>query len=252
MARSINKIKALYDKGEKIVAITSYTAPMAKVADEFSDIVLVGDSVQMVLYGKPDTTSLDIECIINHARAVSENVKNAFVVCDIPFSYYEQSPQEAFKNISHIIKKTGTDAIKIEGGAEMADTINFLTQRGIVVMAHIGLMPQRVRFHGSYKTVKDEADELLQNAKALQQAGAFSIVLENTNHESASFVTANLQIPTIGIGSGSECSGQIAVFEDICGLSLYQPPFAKKYANLLENIKQVAKSYTEDVKGTAK
>jgi 3-methyl-2-oxobutanoate hydroxymethyltransferase len=248
MTRSINKINDLFNNKQKITAITSYTSNIASICDDFCDIILIGDSMEMVIYGQNDTTSLSLDCIIRHARAVSSSVKNAFVVCDVPFGYYEKGHEYAFESISQIIKQTGVDGVKIEGGSEYSKTIEFLTQRGIVVMGHIGLMPQRVRSHGSYKKITNPKEDLLKNAITLQNAGVFSIVLENCDENSAQYITQNLSIPTIGIGSGRFCSGQIAVLEDICGLSLKQPPFVKKYANLSNEIRKVLESYCEDVK----
>ena len=247
--KSVNKIQELYKSGKKIVALTSYTVPFAIAADGICDIILVGDSLEMVLYGSQDTNSLEIETIIKHAKSVKQATQNALVVCDVPFSYYEQNKEQAFANIAKIIKQTGVDAVKLEGCEEIADTISFLTKRGIAVMGHIGLMPQRIRTIGSYKKVVTSKEVLLEQAKLLEESGVFSIVIENCNPDDAKYVTKNISVPTIGIGAGDDCSGQIAVFEDICGLTPKQPPFAKKYANILEQIKQVASSYAKDVRG---
>lgn len=247
--KSFVKIHDLHRNKTPIVMLTAYTVPFAIAADEVCDIILVGDSLEMVLYGAQDTNSLELDTIIKHARAVKNAAKNAMVLCDVPFSYYEQSKEQAFANISKIIKLSGVDGVKIEGGIEVCDTIDFLTKRGIAVMGHIGLMPQRVRTIGSYKKIKDGKEAMLASAKAIELAGAFAMVIENCQEEDASYITQNISVPSIGIGCGNGCSGQVAVFEDICGLTPKQPPFAKPYTNLLNQIKSVAKNFAKDVRG---
>lgn len=246
MRRSVKWFKEAVLENKKICAITTYTANIAHITDNIADIILVGDSLGMVLYGYPSTTFTTLGMMIEHGKAVSKTCKKAFVVVDMPFATYESSPQQAFENAAKIIHTTGCDAIKLEGGVEMAETIQFLTSRGIVVMGHVGLMPQRVNALGSYKKVLD-SKKVIEDAEAVSNAGVFSLVLENIDEVTAEQITKTIEQPTISIGSGKMCNGEIAVLEDICGLSTFQPAFVTKEANLLAEIATAIQKYKNKI-----
>jgi len=213
---------------------------------------LVGDSVSMVLYGNNSTLSATLEMMIAHAKAVTKVVKSALVVVDMPVGSYESSPSLAYENAKLILAKTNAKAIKLEGGNDaISATIAFLTQKKIAVMAHIGVLPQSVGATGNYAKVgKSEEDKirLMKEAKAVEKAGAFAVVLENIEHQLAHSITRSLTIPTIGIGSGDSLGGQIAVSEDILGLSQNPPPFVKPLANLKPNVREAFKAYARLIK----
>ncbi|MCC3862371.1 3-methyl-2-oxobutanoate hydroxymethyltransferase [Emcibacteraceae bacterium Y4] len=230
------KISTLKKSDTPLVCLTAYTAPIAKILDKHCDILLVGDSVGMVLYGMENTLGVSIDMMINHGKAVVKSSSNSIVVVDMPYDTYENDIETAFKNASRIIKETNCDAVKLEGGMEMAETISYLTNNGIPVMAHIGLLPQSVVKEGGYK-IKGRTEgglsKLIDDAKEVEKAGAFSVVIEGTVENSAAQITKEIEIPTIGIGASSECDGQILVTEDMLGLnSDYIPQFVKQYENL--------------------
>jgi 3-methyl-2-oxobutanoate hydroxymethyltransferase len=233
----------------KIVALTSYTANIARITDNYADILLVGDSLGMVLYAMPSTQGVTLDMMKNHGRAVVNASKKAFVVIDMPFGSYEESPAQAFKNCCDVISFTNANAIKLEGGVEMSDTIRFLVDRGIPVMAHVGLMPQKYKIKGSFSKEKD-GEKVMKDFESVVNAGAFSVVIENVPDEIADDTgRAFPDILTIGIGAGSGTKGQIAVFEDLAGLSgEYIPPFYKKIQNLAINIEEIAKTFADEVK----
>ncbi len=236
---------------EKIVMVALYDYISAKIADEVGvHGVLIGDSVIMNVYGFKSTHYATIRDIVRHVQAVSNANPRYLIVGDMPFMTYETSKKDALKNASKIIR-AGADAVKVEGGQEIADKVEALVKAGIPVMGHIGLTPQRYLTLGGYrlmgKTV-DIAEKIIEDAYALQDAGAFSIVIEFTVSEVAAEITRSLKIPTICIGSGPECDGQILVINDILGISEIQPFFAKKYANLRDIIREALKNYVEDVK----
>jgi 3-methyl-2-oxobutanoate hydroxymethyltransferase len=239
-------------KGEPIVCLTAYSTPFAKILDDYVDILLVGDSLGMVLYGMESTLSVSVDMMINHGKAVMRGSKKSCVIVDMPFGSYQASKAQAFENASKIISETGCQGVKLEGGIEMADTIKFLVERGIPVMGHVGLMPQMVNAYGGYgckgKT-KESKDKVMQDAIAVQGAGAFSIVIEGVVESLAANVTQELEIPVIGIGGSPECDGQILVSEDMAGLfTEFKPKFVKRFGNIAEEIQKAAEDYRNEVK----
>jgi 3-methyl-2-oxobutanoate hydroxymethyltransferase len=251
MEKRINVVKLLKLSTErKIVALTAYTANIARITENYADVLLVGDSVGMVLYGFPSTQGVTLEMMKQHGRAVVNASKKAFIVVDMPFGSYEESPFQAFKNTAEVLSFTGADAIKLEGGEEMAETIKFIVERGIPVMAHIGLMPQKFKIKGSFSKEADE-EKIIRDLKAVINAGAFAVVLENIAEEVAERIATEFpDVLTIGIGAGKNVKGQIAVFEDLAGLSGENiPPFYSKIQNLAINIADVAKEFARLTKG---
>lgn len=238
--------------GTPLVVLTAYTSPVARLVDPHCDIALVGDSVGMVLHGLPSTLGVTMEMMILHGRAVVRGLRRAMPVIDMPFGSYETSPQRAFENAARIMRETGAPAVKLEGGRAMAETIAFLTARGIPVMAHIGLTPQAVNVLGGYKVVgrgAQEAENLLNDAHVCAQAGAFAIVLEKVPHQLAAKITAELPIPTIGIGAGVNCDGQVLVVDDMLGLFTdFRPKFVKRYAELGEMAHSAIAAYAGEVR----
>ncbi len=236
---------------EKIVMIATYDYITAKLCDQAGvDGILIGDSVIMNLYGFSTTHHATLRDIIRHTQAVANAKPRALVVADMPFMTYETSRKEAVKNAAKLIR-AGADAVKVEGGAEIADKVEAIVKAGIPVMGHIGLTPQRVLRLGGYRLMGKTAEialKLLEDAKALEEAGAFSIVIEFTAAEVAAEITRRLKIPTICIGAGPECDGQILVLHDIIGLSEIEPFFAKKYLNLKEQILKAVTEYVQDVR----
>lgn len=234
-----------------LVVLTAYTTPMARLVDAHCDMALVGDSVGMVLHGLPSTLGVTLEMMILHGRAVMRGLNRAMAVIDLPFGSYEESPQQAFRNASRLIMETGAPSVKLEGGVHMADTIAFLTQRGIPVMAHIGLTPQAVNTLGGYKVVgrEAEAEGVMADARAVEAAGAFAVVLEKVPVGLAARITQSLTIPTIGIGAGSQCDGQVLVVDDMLGMfTEFRPKFVKRYADLGQRADEAIASYAEDVR----
>ena len=239
---------------EPIVSLTSYHAHTAAIADPFVDFLLVGDSLGMVMHGFESTVPVPLELMIMHGRAVVRGAKRALVVVDMPFGSYEESPSIAFRNAAQIMKETGCGAVKLEGGRRMAETIRFLVERGIPVMAHIGLTPQSINVLGGFKTqgrVKDEWAAIEEDARLVAEAGAFSIVLEAMAEELARKITAAIPIPTIGIGASAGCDGQILVMEDMLGLSPRVPKFVKEFGKVGEAIERAITVYAEDVRSRA-
>ncbi|MEO0343287.1 MAG: 3-methyl-2-oxobutanoate hydroxymethyltransferase [Pseudomonadota bacterium] len=238
-------------KGEEpLVCLTAYTAHVARLVDAQADLILVGDSVGMVIHGMPNTLGVTMEHMIMHGQAVMRGADKALVVVDMPFGSFEESPEIAFRNAARIVKETGCTAIKLEGGAEMAPTIRHLTQRGIPVMAHIGLMPQQMNTTGGFKAVRDEEqfDAVIEDALAVEAAGAFSVVVEGVAESLARKVTDTVGIPTVGIGASSECDGQILVFEDMIGLFPRVPTFVKRYGNMEEMMIGAIETYASEVR----
>lgn len=221
--------------GAPLVMLTAYTTPGARLVDAHCDIALVGDSVGMVLHGLPSTLGVTMEMMILHGQAVVRGLSKAMAVIDMPFGSYEESPQQAFRNASRLMAETGAPAVKLEGGAHMAETIAFLTKRGVPVMAHIGLTPQAVNTLGGYQVVGRDAEAVavMADALAVEAAGAFSVVLEKVPMGLAAQLTERLSIPTIGIGAGADCDGQVLVLDDMLGLFTdFRPKFVKRYAEL--------------------
>lgn len=236
---------------EPMVCLTAYTTPMAKLADQQCDVVLVGDSVGMVLHGLQSTLGVTMEMMILHGSAVSRGIERALMVIDMPFGSFEESPEQAFRNAAALITKTGAGAVKLEGGQHMADTIKFLVERGIPVMAHIGLTPQAVNTIGGYKVQGRGADagRIRRDALAVTNAGAFSVVLEKIPANLAEEITAEIAIPTIGIGASAQCDGQILVIDDMLGMfDAFKPKFVKRYANLAEDTSEAIRAYAEEVR----
>ncbi len=237
--------------GEPIVSLTSYHAHTAAIVDRHADFILVGDSLGMVMHGMESTVGVSIELMIMHGRAVVRGTRRALVVVDMPFGSYEESPGVAFRNAARVMKETQCGAVKLEGGARMAETIRFLTERGIPVMAHIGLTPQSSHVMGGFKTQGREEDSWPAHeadARAVAEAGAFALVLEGMVEPLAARITRQVPIPTIGIGASAECDGQILVLEDMLGLNPKPPKFVKVYGQLGEMIGQAVEDYAKEVK----
>lgn len=237
--------------GDKIVVLTAYTAPMARLLDPHVDVLMVGDSLGMTVYGMENTLNVSLEMMIVHGRAVVKASRHALVVVDLPFGSYQESPAQAFAASVRVIKETGAAAVKLEGGQEMAETISFLVERGIPVMAHIGLKPQHVNVYGGFRyqgrTEEDKA-RILGDARAVESAGAFAVVLEALREDVARDITLAVAIPTIGIGASPVCDGQVLVIDDILGLSVHTPKFAKKFAHLAEVVGNAAEAYAKEVR----
>jgi 3-methyl-2-oxobutanoate hydroxymethyltransferase len=237
--------------GVPLVVLTAYSTPMARLVDAHCDVVMVGDSVGMVIHGLPSTIGVTLEMMILHGRAVVRGAQKAMPVIDMPFGSYEESPQQAFRNASRLMAETGAPAVKLEGGLHMAETIAFLTGRGVPVMAHVGLTPQSVNMLGGYKVVgrADEAEKVLADARAVEAAGAFAVVLEKVPMGLAGRITAALSIPTIGIGAGKDCDGQVLVIDDMLGLfTEFQPKFVKRYAELGKAADAAIAAYAAEVR----
>lgn len=237
--------------GEPIVSLTSYHAHTAAIVDKYADFILVGDSLGMVMHGMDSTVGVPLDLMIMHGRAVVRGTKRALIVVDMPFGSYEESPNMAFRNAATVMKETGCGAIKLEGGARMAETIHFLVERGIPVMAHIGLTPQSSHVMGGFKTQgrdEDTWDAHIADAVAVAKAGAFAVVVEGVVEPLADKITAAVEIPTIGIGASRNCDGQILVLEDMLGLNPWVPKFVKKYGALGPMIEQAVSDYATEVR----
>ena len=237
--------------GDPLVSLTCYTTPMARVMDSHCDFVLVGDSVGMVLHGLPSTLGVTMEMMILHGQAVARGLSRALMLVDMPFASYEEGPQQAFGNAARLMTETGAGAVKLEGGRHMAETIAFLTARGIPVMAHIGLTPQSVNALGGYKVQgrADQAAAVLADATAVAEAGAFAVVLEKIPASLADRITAEIAIPTIGIGASAGCDGQILVVDDMLGLfDAFKPKFVKRYADLAQQAGSAIADYAAEVR----
>ena len=237
--------------GAPIVSLTAYTTPMARIMDGACDFVLVGDSVGMVLHGLPSTLGVTMEMMILHGQAVARGLAHAMLVIDMPFGSYEEGPEQAFRNAARLMRETGAAAVKLEGGRHMADTIAFLVARGVPVMAHIGLTPQAVNTLGGYKVQGrgPQAERLLADARAVAGAGAFSVVLEKVPSALADRITAGIDIPTIGIGAGAGCDGQVLVVDDMLGTFMdFRPKFVKRYGELGASAEAAIAAYAADVR----
>ena len=252
MAITIQQLKQWKQQGRLISVLTAWDYALATVLDQAGiDVLLVGDSMAMVALGYPTTLSLTLEEMLYHAKAVKRGVEKALVVCDLPFLSYQVSPQQAFQTAGRILQETGVQAVKLEGGyPDMVATVTYLVQRGIPVMGHVGLTPQSVHQLSGYRQQgksADRANQIVQEAIALEQAGAFALVLEHIPADLASRITQKLAIPTIGIGAGPHCNGQVLVTADLLGLSDWQPPFAKTYANLRQDITTAVQQFCAEV-----
>jgi len=243
---------ALRKGGEPIVCITAYTAPMAGFMDPHVDLLLVGDTMGMVVYGMNSTLGVTLDMSIAHGLAVMRGSQKACVIIDMPFGSYQASPVDAFKSCARVMAETGCAGIKLEGGSEMAETVEYLVQRGIPVLAHVGLKPQSVNVVGGFRVQgrsKDEARTVMADARAMADAGAFAIVVEGTVESLARKITEVVKPPTIGIGASPACDGQIIVAEDILGLySAFTPKFVKRYAELGVEVSKAVEAYASDVR----
>lgn len=250
---TVPRIIQMKQKGEKIAALTAYDCLMASILDEAGlDIILVGDSAGMVVAGYLTTLPVTMEEMLYHTKAVARGVKRALVVADMPFLSFQINPEKALENAGRFLKEAGAEAVKLEGGREMAQTIKKIVDSGIPVMGHLGLTPQSVNKFGGYglrgKT-EDEAEKLLQDARVLEKVGVFSIVLEKIPADLAKKVTESVGVPTIGIGAGRYCDGQVLVTHDMLGLfEKFKPKFVRRYAELGREIREACRRYTEDVK----
>jgi 3-methyl-2-oxobutanoate hydroxymethyltransferase len=240
--------------GAPIVCLTSYHAHTARLVDQYCDVILVGDSLGMVMHGLETTVPVTLDMMILQGHAVMRGSKRALVVVDMPFGSYEASKEQAFMNAARVLKETGCGAIKVEGGKRMADTIAFLVERGVPVMAHVGLTPQAINVIGSFRAQgREEADwaRIEQDAMAVAKAGAFSMVIEAVAEPLARKLTGVVAIPTIGIGASVACDGQILVLEDMLGLTPRVPKFVKRYGDLGPGIEKAVADYAADVRKRA-
>lgn len=237
--------------GDPIVCLTAYVTPMASRLDQYCDVLLVGDSVGMVLYGMDSTLGVTLDMMIQHGRAVMRGAKKSLVVIDMPFGSYEESKEQAFRNAARVISETGAGAVKLEGGIEMAETVEFLVKRGIPVFGHVGLMPQSVNTYGGYGAQgrsEDEWQPIIDDAKAIAAAGAFATVLEGVSEPLADKITEEVENPIIGIGASNKCDGQILVTEDMLGMFSFNPKFVKRYMELGSEIQDAISQYASDVR----
>ncbi|MBF2045867.1 MAG: 3-methyl-2-oxobutanoate hydroxymethyltransferase [Elainella sp. C42_A2020_010] len=253
MAVTTQQLIRYKKEGRPIVALTAWDYLIARALDEAGvDLIMVGDSLAMVALGYSTTLPITLDEIIHHAKAVRRGVERALLVVDLPFMSYQESPKQALRSAGRIMKTTGAAAVKLEGGyPAMAETVSRLTQAGIAVMGHVGLTPQSVHQLGGFRKQgksSEAAERILSEAIALQDAGAFAIVLEHIPAELALQITQKLTIPTVGIGAGPHCDGQILVTADLLGLSSWRPSFAKAYADLHGTIIEAVQSYAKEVK----
>src|SRR5687768_16024423 len=261
MARlTVGNIQDLKDKGEKIVMLTAYDFPSARIAEEAGvDMILVGDSLGMVVLGYDSTLPVTMDDMLHHTRAVVRGSDHALVVADLPFMSYQVSIEEALKNAGRLLQEGGAQAVKLEGGVHMAETVRRLTQVGIPVVGHIGLTPQAINTLSGYKVqgrTPEAAERLLDDAIALQQAGAFAVVLETIPAPLARLISDRLRIPTIGIGAGAGCDGQVQVWHDILSYSTtfmpkHMPRHVKQYANVGDLMRTAIEQYATEVRAGA-
>ncbi|KUO54040.1 MAG: 3-methyl-2-oxobutanoate hydroxymethyltransferase [Sphingomonadales bacterium BRH_c3] len=236
---------------EPIVMLTAYTARQAQLLDAHCDILLVGDSLAQVIYGLDSTVPVTLDMMANHAAAVVRGSYHSVVVVDMPFGSYESSKEKAFESASYLLKASGAAAVKLEGGEAMAETVAFLNQRGIPVMGHVGLTPQAVNVLGGYGArgrSDAEAEKIVNDARALDEAGAFAIVIEGVVEPIAIEATKSVSCPTIGIGASAQCDGQVLVTEDMLGMFDRVPRFVKKYADIADIIEKTVVQYAEEVR----
>lgn len=237
--------------GEKIVVLTAYTARMAELLAPHCDILMVGDSLGMVIYGMESTLPVTLDMMIAHGKAAASRSAQSLVVVDMPFGSYQESPAQAFRNTARVLKETGAASVKLEGGAELAPTVRYLTERGVPVMGHVGLMPQYVHRYGGFKTQGKEEharEAIIKDAEAIAAAGAFAVVLEGIPEPLAAEITKMISIPTIGIGASPACDGQVLVVDDMLGMFETAPRFVKRYASLADIIREAAACYAKDVR----
>lgn len=237
--------------GEPLVMLTAYTVRMAQLLDPHCDMLLVGDSLAQVIYGLPHTVGVTMDMMALHGAAVVRGSYHAAVIVDMPFGSYEGSPQQAFDNAARLLKETGAAAVKVEGGKVLAPTIEFLTQRGIPVMGHVGLTPQAVNILGGYGVrgkSEEEARSIVEDAVAVAQAGAFSIVIEGVLESIAIEITNKVACPTIGIGASAQCDGQVLVTDDMLGMFERVPKFVKRYQDMAGVVSGAVKHYADEVR----
>jgi len=241
-------------RSEPIVMLTAYTTRIAQLLDPHCDVLLVGDSVGMAVYGLPTTLPVSLDMMAAHGAAVVRGSKKALVVIDMPFRSYEEGPEQAFRSASWLLQETGAGAVKIEGGVELAPTVTFLEARGIPVMGHVGLTPQSVHTLGGYRArgrSNEDFSNILENAKALDEAGAFAIVIEAVVEALARSITDTVECPTIGIGACAQCDGQVLVVDDMLGLTEDTARFVKRYDDLAGRVDAAAAAYSASVRSRA-
>ena len=252
MNRRLNALDIQKRKGgQPIVSLTSYHAHTAAILDNLVDFILVGDSLGMVMHGLETTIPVTVDMMILQGQAVMRGSRRALVVVDLPFGSYEESPEAAFRTAARIMKETGCGAIKLEGGVHMAETVRFLTRRGIPVMGHVGLTPQSFNTLGGFRVQgrgNEGAASVMADAQAVSDAGAFSIVLEGIVEDLATEITKTVPVPTIGIGASAQCDGQILVLEDMLGLSPRVPKFVRRFGSLAGHIEEAVRAYAEEVR----
>lgn len=237
--------------GEPIVCLTAYDAPMAEMLDEHCDLLLVGDSVGMVVHGLPNTVGVTLDMMILHGQAVMRGARRAMVVVDMPFGSYEGGKEIAYENCARVMKETGAQAVKLETGEVMAETVAFLVERAVPVMAHVGLRPQAVLAEGGFRAkgrTEDEGARVLAEARAVADAGAFCVVVEGVAEALGRQVTEAIPVPTIGIGASAACDGQVLVVNDMLGMFDWSPKFVRRYADLRGEVTRAAKNYADDVR----
>lgn len=249
---TIPQLLSRMKEGKALTMLTAYDASFAKIVDQSNiDMILVGDSLGMVMQGYSNTLPVTLEEILYHTRCVTRVVKRAHITADMPFMSYQTSKEEALKNAGRLIKEGSAEAVKMEGGEELAETVVAMVKAGIPVMGHIGLQPQQIHHSGSYKTRgknKSEVEELLKQAKILEESGCFALVLEGVAMETAQQITEILTIPTIGIGSGPHCKGQVQVLHDLLGLNPdFKPRHTKTYVDLFETSLKAIQKYVQEV-----
>ncbi len=246
--KTVSTLRKQIANNEKLSVLTCYSYPLAQIIDPLVDIILVGDSLGMTFHGLESTVAVDMEMMIMHGKAVKRGSESAFLCIDLPFGSYEASPKKAFEAAAKLLKETGFQAVKFEGGIEMAETVKFLVERGIPVMGHVGLKPQHVNVTGSYSKVKSS---IAADMEAVCKAGAFAVVIENVEEKLASEaceVARKYGVITIGIGAGQGTDGQVLVLDDVIGMSDYIPPFAKDYSGIRKVVEEAVRKYVKWVK----
>jgi 3-methyl-2-oxobutanoate hydroxymethyltransferase len=238
--------------GQPLVCLTAYTTPVARLLDPVCDLLLIGDSLGMVIYGLPSTVPVTLEMMVAHGAAVVRGASRSLVIVDLPFGSYQESPAQAFRSSARVMAETGCAGVKLEGGTAMAETVAFLVERGVPVLGHVGLQPQSVHAYGGYGArgrAEAEAERIVADARAVAEAGAFAMVVEGVVEPLAQRITEAVPVPTIGIGASAACDGQILVSDDALGLfAEFKPKFVKHYADLAGAIRAGAQAYADDVR----
>jgi 3-methyl-2-oxobutanoate hydroxymethyltransferase len=250
---TVSTLQEMKRRGEKFTVLTAYDYLTAKIVDRAGvEAILVGDSLAMVALGYPSTLQVGMEEMLHHAKAVVRGRERAMVIFDMPFLSYQTGPRDAVLNAGRALKEAGCDAVKLEGGKEIAPTVKAITEAGIPVVGHVGLQPQSVNLYGGYKLrgkSREERERIVEDAKALEEAGAVALVLEKVPSDLAREITETVSIPTIGIGAGPHCDGQVLVFHDLVGLfSDFKPKFVKRYAELGKLAEEAVKEFVKEVK----